>query len=89
VRTVWYLLGLAICAAGVWLLYRGAVLTDANVETGTFHLRFWEAYFWLKQPPHLEHGLADNGRAWLYLLGGAITGVFGWGTVKMARHTNG
>jgi ABC-type Na+ efflux pump permease subunit len=85
VRALWIIAGVAICAAGLWLLYSGASLMEANLRTGSFNLRFWEAYFWLKQPPVLEHGLADNGRSWLYLLGGALTGALGWGTLKMAR----
>jgi len=87
VRTLWIIVGVAICAGALYLLYSGAVLLDANVRTGTFNLRFWEAYFWLKHPPALDAGLADNGLAWLELLGGAVAAIVGWGALRMVRHS--
>jgi len=78
VKTFLIILGGAICAAAIYLLYVGILLVEANVDTSTFSLRVWEARFWLKYPPQLGHGLADNGRALLEILGGVATGLVGW-----------
>jgi threonine/homoserine/homoserine lactone efflux protein len=78
VKTFLIIVGGAICAAGLYLLYLGIRLTEANLDTGTFSLRVWEALFWLKHPPQLEHGLGDNGRALLELLGGIVLALVGW-----------
>jgi hypothetical protein len=80
------MVGGAICALALYLMYSGAVLIDANLTSGSFNLRFWDAWFWLKHPPSLEHGLADNGKSWLEILSGAIIAAIGWGTIRMGRH---
>ncbi len=77
-KTFLILVGGAISAAALYLLYLGIRLTEANLSTGTFNLRVWEAIFWLKYPPRLEHGLGDNGKALLELLVGVILGLVGW-----------
>jgi hypothetical protein len=78
VKTFLILVGGAITAAGLYLLYLGITLTEANVSTGIFSWRCWEAIFWLKRPPILEAGLADNGKAFLELLVGLVLGLVGW-----------
>jgi hypothetical protein len=78
VKTFIILVGGAIAAAGLYLLYLGLRLTEANVETGTFSWRCWEAIFWLKRPPVLESGLADNGKAFLELFVGLVLALVGW-----------
>jgi hypothetical protein len=83
VRTVLYVTAVALCTGALYLVYRGARLVDANVSTGAFSGRFWEAIFWLKYPPHVEHGLADNGRSWVLLVGGALLGLVGWKLLRI------
>lgn len=77
-KTFIIIVGGVISAAAIYLLYLGLRLTEANVATGTFSWRCWEAIFWLKRPPVLEAGLADNGKAFLELLVGLVLGLVGW-----------
>ena len=77
-KTFIILVGAIITGAGLYLLYLGIRLTESNVDTGTFSWRCWEAIFWLKRPPVLEAGLADNGRAFLELLVGLVLALVGW-----------
>jgi hypothetical protein len=78
VKTFLILVGGGITAAGLYLLYLGFRLTEANLATGIFSWRCWEAIFWLKRPPVLESGLADNGKAFLELLVGLVLALVGW-----------
>jgi len=78
VKNFLIIVGAAIIGAGLYLLYLGIRLTEANVSTGIFSWRCWEAIFWLKRPPVLEAGLADNGKAFLELLVGLILALVGW-----------
>ena len=77
-KTFIILVGAIIAGAGLYLLYLGISLTEANVTTGIFSWRCWEAIFWLKRPPVLESGLADNGKAFLELLVGLVLALVGW-----------
>ncbi len=77
-KTFLILVGAIITGAGLYLLYLGIRLTEANVATGTFSWRCWEAIYWLKAPPAVESGLADNGKALLELLAGLVLALVGW-----------
>ncbi len=77
-KTFIILVGAIITGVGLYLLYLCFRLTEANLATGTFSWRCWEAIYWLKQPPALESGLADNGKALLELLAGLTLAAVGW-----------
>ena len=77
-KTFFILLGGTLCAAGIYLLYQGIRLTEANMATGVFSVRVWEAVFWLKRPPLIELGLSDNALALLELLGGSVLSLVGY-----------
>jgi hypothetical protein len=83
VRSILWLFGLAGLGGGLYLVYDGARLTHANLGSGAFSLRAWEAVFWLRRPPQLEHGLTDNARAWLLILGGGMLCLLGWRLLQL------